>query len=40
MIVAVPTETAVTNPVLLMVATPVLEDVQGVDKEGDADPVS
>jgi len=39
-IVDVPTETALTNPALFTVATPVFDDVQGLVVEGVADPVS
>ena len=34
--VVVPEDTTVTTPVLLIVATPVLEEAQGVAAEGDA----
>jgi hypothetical protein len=39
-ITAVPTERAVTNPVLETVATPILFDVQGLDVAGVPDAVS
>ena len=35
-----PLATAVTSPVLLTVATPVLEEVQGLETAGEADPLS
>lgn len=38
--VVVPEDTPVTTPVLLIVATPVLEEAQGVVAEGDAEPVN
>lgn len=38
--VVVPADTPVTTPVLLIVATPVLDDTQGLDAAGLADPVN
>ena len=40
MIVVVPADTPVTTPVLETVATPVLDDAQGVVASGVAEPVS